>query len=308
MIIALIGPTAVGKTKLSIELAQKFNAEIVCVDSLLVYRDFNIGTAKPTVAEQKTIPHYCINIADPSNLFTAYDFCEAATGAIEKIQKKNKNVFLVGGSGLYFKALTQGMFQAPPSDPKIREALEERLSQDPKALYEELCRGSLKTSQAIHPNDHYRILRALEVYHMTGKSFSQYQEDHVQNKKKNFGIKDLIKIGLNMDRPLLYQNIEQRTAHMLKEGLIEEVRELQKKYSLECKPFQSVGYKETIQFLNIDPPIKSGDDSLKGLFERINQATRQLAKGQMTWFRADSEISWFLPSDPAIHHKIAKLL
>ena len=301
MIIALVGPTAVGKTKLSLELAQEFNAEIVCVDSVVVYRDFNIGTAKPTLEEQKKVPHYCIDIASPLDLFTAYDFCEAAIQAIEKIQKKNKNVFLVGGSGLYFKALTQGMFQAPPSDPKIREGLEERLSQDPKALYEELCLVDLKTSQAIHPNDHYRILRALEVYHMTGKSFSQYQEDHVQNKKKDFGIKDVVKIGLNMDRPLLYQNIEQRTACMLKEGLIEEVRELQKKYPLECKPFQSVGYKEILQFL-------SHEITQEELPQKITQATRQLAKGQMTWFRVDPQIQWFLPSDPAIHHKIAKLL
>ena len=121
MIIALVGPTAVGKTKLSLELAQEFNAEIVCVDSVVVYRDFNIGTAKPTLEEQKKVPHYCIDVTSPADLFTAYDFCEAAIQAIEKIQKKNKNVFLVGGSGLYFKALTQGMFQAPPSDPKIRE-------------------------------------------------------------------------------------------------------------------------------------------------------------------------------------------
>ena len=300
MIIALVGPTAVGKTKLSIELAQKLNAEIICVDSLLVYRDFNIGTAKPTAEEQRNIPHYCVGIANPTDLFTVYDFCEAATQAIEKIQKKNKNVFLVGGSGLYFKALTQGMFQAPPSDPKIREALEEALSQDPKALYEELCLVDAKTAQAIHPNDHYRILRALEVYRMTGKPFSQYHEEHAQDKKKNSGIKDLVKIGLNMDRVLLHQAIEKRTTQMLEKGLVEEVQELQKKYPLECKPFKSVGYKETLQFLN-------HEITQEELSQRINQSTRQLAKGQWTWFRTDPQIQWFLPMDPKLH-KIAEWL
>ncbi len=301
MIIAIVGPTAVGKTKLSLELAKEFNAEIVCVDSVVVYRDFNIGTAKPTLEEQNAIPHYCINIANPTDLFTAYDFCEAAIQAIDKIQKKKKHIFLVGGSGLYFKALTLGMFEAPPSDPKIREGLENRLSQDPQALYEELCRVDSKTAKAIHPNDHYRILRALEVYQMTGKSFSQYQKDHLQDKKKNFGIKDLVKIGLSMDRLELHQAIEQRTAYMLEAGLIEEVQGLQKKYPVECKPFKSVGYKETLQFL-------AHEMTREELSQKITQATRQLAKGQLTWFRADPKIQWFLPGDSAIHHKIAKLL
>ena len=264
----------------------------------MVYRDFNIGTAKPSSEDRKVVPHHVLDIVAPTELFTAHDFCEAATQAIEKIQKKNKNVFLVGGSGLYLKALTQGMFKAPPSDPYIRQELEERLFQDPKALYEELCRVDAKASDIIHPHDHYRILRAMEVYQMTGKPFSHYHEEHVP--KKTWTEK-IVKIGLTLDREVLYQRIEERTAHMLKEGLVQEVEELKKKYSLSCKPFKSVGYKETLQFLNHELTQEEHP-------QKMTQATRYLAKGQWTWFRADPEISWFLPSDPAIHHKIAKLL
>ncbi|MBI3019288.1 MAG: tRNA (adenosine(37)-N6)-dimethylallyltransferase MiaA [Deltaproteobacteria bacterium] len=298
MIIVIVGPTAVGKTKLSIELAQKFNAEIICVDSLVVYRDFNIGTAKPSSEERKLVPHHVLDFVAPTELFTAHDFCEAATAAMADVQKRGKNVFLVGGSGLYLKALTHGMFKAPPSDPQIREALEERLSQDPKALYEELCLVDSKTSHAIHPNDHYRILRALEVYQMTKKPFSRYHEEHVPKKR---GTEKIVKIGLTLDREVLYRRIEERTARMHRKGLVEEVQDLQKKYPLSCKPFKSVGYKETRQFLN-------HEITQEELLERINQATRQLAKGQWTWFRADPEIQWFLPTDSQISHKIAELL
>lgn len=296
--IALVGPTAVGKTKLSIELAQKFNAEIVCADSLVVYRDFNIGTAKPSCEDRKAVPHHVLDFVVPTESFTAHDFCEAATAAIADIQKRGKNIFLVGGSGLYLKALTQGMFNAPPSDPHIRQELEDVLSQDPKALYEELCRVDGETAQAIHPHDHYRILRALEVYRMTGKPFSQYHKEHVP---ENPWAKKIVKIGLTLDRKILYQKIEERTAQMLRKGIVEEVQSLQKKYPLSCKPFKSVGYKETLQFLN-------HEITQEELGSRINQATRQLAKGQWTWFRADPEIEWFLPTDSKISHKIAELL
>lgn len=296
-----MGPTAVGKTLLSLELAEKLNAEIVCVDSLVVYRDFNIGTAKPTLEERQRVPHHVIDLISPEENFTAFDFCEAANQAIRLIQKKGKKVFLVGGSGLYLKALTRGMFQAPPSDPLLKKELEKEMEEEgSERMYQKLRAVDPEWALTLHPHDRYRILRALEVFKVSGKKFSEFRQKHNPKQASPF-----LKIGLTIEREKLYQNIEHRTQKMLADGLIEEVSGLMKKYPLTCKPFKSVGYKETLQFLQSSSPGLSGGS--KELSQKITQATRHLAKGQWTWFRKDLEIQWFSPHDSQIYRKIAEL-
>lgn len=280
----ILGPTAVGKTAYSIELAQKFDAEIVCADSLLVYKDFNIGTAKPLLEEQRGIPHHLVDIAEPTENFTAFDFCEKAKLAIEEIQNREKNVLVVGGTGFYIKALTQGMFQAPPSDATIREELESELAEKGLAgLCEELKKVDPESAQSIHPHDEYRIIRALEVYRLSHIPLSVYKKKFSENTTYPF-----MKMGLHIERNVLHKNIENRTQKMIKEGLIEEVFDLLKKYPPTCKPFYSVGYQETVEYLN-------GGMNISGLEEKIIIRTRQLARKQLTWFRKDKEIQWREP-------------
>lgn len=282
--IVLVGPTAVGKTALSLELSDKLNAEIVYADSLVVYKDFNIGTAKPLLAEQKKIPHHLIDIVNPVENFTAFDFCKKANEAISDIHNRGKNVLIVGGTGFYIKALLDGMFNASPSNQAIREELEVELAEKGlEGMYEELKRVDLESAATIHPNDEYRIIRALEVFRLSGKPFSKYKENFIK-KRISF-----TKIGLNIERSKLHNNIELRTQKMLQDGLIDEVSVLTKKYPPTCKPFYSVGYQETVEYLK-------GHMTVSELEEKIVIRTRQLARKQLTWFRADKEIQWCSPS------------
>lgn len=287
-IIVVIGPTAVGKTALSIELAKAFDGEIVCVDSLLVYRDFNIGTAKPMVEERQGVFHHLIDIVDPTETFTAGDFRRRALDSISEIQFRGKRVFLVGGSGLYLKALSEGMFSVPPISPAIKMMLIERLKNEGAlALHRELKTIDPQSAEAIHPHDNYRILRSLEVYYGTEKPFSEYKREHQIRKERGMSF-EMIKIGLHLPKLLLHERIYLRTLEMLQKGLIEEVQRLKEKYPISAKPFQSVGYKETLLHIK-------GTFTQEALQEKITQETRLLAKRQMSWFRSDSEVRWFHP-------------
>lgn len=300
--VALMGPTAVGKTPLAIELAQKFNAEIICVDSIAVYRDFNIASAKPSAEEQQKIAHHLIDIAHPTELFSAGDFCGAATKAMEAIEKCRKNIFLAGGCGLYFRALFNGMFEIPEKNLKIKEKLEERIkTKGISSIYNELKDVDPDSAAEIHPHDRYRVLRALEVYYTTGKRFSEFKKEHRCHSRgistkiprafgpRNDGL-EVLKIGLNLPRQQLHQKISERTDQMFKKGLLEEVTSLLEKYPSTCKPFQSVGYKEVVSFLD------EARSAIRDLKEQINQKTRALVRRQLTWFRAERELQWFEPS------------
>lgn len=288
-IVALMGPTAVGKTPLAIELAQKIDAEIVCIDSIAVYRDFNIASAKPSALEQERIPHHLIDIVHPIEPFSAGDFCRAARDAMEMIEKRGKNILLAGGSGLYFRALFNGMFAIPQKDFKIKEKLEEKIKiEGIYYVYKELKELDPDSADAIHPHDRYRILRALEVYYTTGKRFSEFKKEHksvIQNK--------ILKIGLHLPRETLCQRISERTDQMFKKGLLEEVSSLLKKYPVTCKPFQSVGYKEVVSYVISRP---GGSRNLTELKEQVSQKTRALVRRQLTWFRSERELQWFEPS------------
>ena len=285
-IIILLGPTAVGKSDVALELAVEVNAEIINADSQQVYRYMNIGTAKPLPAVRERVPHHLIDIVDPDEEFNVAVFRQMAQENIEAIRRRKKNVIVCGGTGLYLKALTRGLFSGPKEEPKIRRALEAEIeSSGLISLYRRLERFDPKATSWIHPHDRQRIIRALEVYDLTGKPISLWQKEHAFSENAF----DALKLGLNRDRAELYELINRRCESMIQEGFLEEVRGLAEKgYGLDLKPMQSVGYRHMGLVLN-------GAMSLDKASELMKRDTRRLAKRQLTWFRQDREIRWFHP-------------
>ena len=285
-LIIILGPTAVGKSESALELAAEIGAEIVNADSQQVYRHMNIGTGKPSEADRARVPHHLIDVVDPDEEFNAAIFRELALEKIGQINERGKNVIVCGGTGLYLKALTRGLFVGPEQNPEIRgQVLREIEEKGLGAVYQRLTEVDPGAHSRIHPNDRQRIIRALEVYQLTGKPMSQWQQEH------DFGEEpfDTLKIGLNRERAELYDLINRRCHRMIQEGLLDEVRSLVAKgYSLDLKPLQSVGYRQ--MGLVLQEMLKIED-----AVEEMKQETRHLAKRQLTWFRRDEEIHWFHP-------------
>jgi tRNA dimethylallyltransferase len=309
-VIALMGPTAVGKTPLAIELAKKFNAEIICVDSIAVYREFTVASAKPSQAEQTAVRHHLIDVADPREPFSAGDFCRRATEAAADMEKRGKNVLLVGGSGLYFRAFFNGMFEIHHQDLNIKEELEQKLrTEGIVALYNELKKADPETALTVHPNDSYRIVRGLEVYYTTGRKFSEYKTNFQSLKSAKSSRFEVLKIGLNLPRPEIHRRISLRTEKMIKGGLLDEVSHLLKKYPVTCKPFQSVGYKEAVSFLKKETATGEASSFFQNeLATEIDQKTRTLARRQITWFRSEPGMRWFEPDTRKIEQAIEDFL
>lgn len=279
-IIVIVGPTASGKTSLSIKLAKKFNGEIVSADSRQIYRGMNIGTAKATIKEQKIVKHYLIDIKNPNQNYTVANFKKDAIKAIKTILNNKKLPFLVGGTGLYVQAIIDNL-DIPKVKPnkKLRLKLEKELNQyGIKYLFEKLVKLDPEAQYIIDPNNPRRIIRALEICIITGKPFSK------QRKKQN-RIFESLKIGINISRDLLYEKIDQRVDLMIKQGLINEVKKLIKKYGKNCQSFDAIGYREIINFL--DKKI-----SKEEAINQIKHNTRLFAKRQITWLKKDKEINW----------------
>lgn len=290
-VVLIVGPTASGKSALAIELAEKFNGEIVSADSMQVYRYMDIGTAKPAKEQRKKIPHHMIDAADPDEDYTAARYSDEASRAIREIHERGKNVFVAGGTGLYIKALTKGLFKGPGSDMRIRRefAVLGSGSEGAKYLYEKLQEVDPDAALRIHPNNMARIMRALEVYSLTGKPISVFQKEH------NFSEEpyEAMKIGLAVDRKSLYKGIEDRVDNMIKAGLLEEVRRLLAMgYSPGLKAMCGLGYKEIVGCIQ-------NKYSLEGAVVEIKKNTRRYAKRQMTWFRKEADIRWFAPDEKA---------
>ena len=287
-LVILLGPTAVGKSELALELAAAIDAEIVNADSQQVYRYLDIGTGKPSPAERERVTHHLIDIVNPDEEFNAALFCRLATQSIEQIPARNKNVIVCGGTGLYLKVLTRGLFAGPDQDAQIRQALERRIDAEGLAsLYRQLLRIDPSAGPTIHPNDRQRTIRALEVFQLTGKPLSQWQKEH-RFQERPF---EVVKIGLNRERGELYERINRRSERMVEDGLLEEVRSVVAKgYGLALKPLLSLGYRQMGQVL-------LGQQELPAAIEEMKQETRKLAKRQLTWFRADKEIRWFHPRE-----------
>ena len=280
--IFLVGPTGVGKSQIAIPLAEKINAEIVSCDSMQVYRNMDIGTDKPTKQDQKKIKHYLIDIIDLNKEYNVGIYIEDAGKVIQDIIKRGKIPLVVGGTGLYIKALIDGLFPGPEKNEKIRQELGQRIENEGlNVLYEELKKCDLPASEKINPNDSRRIIRALEVYYITGKPISSFQSQWNKNK-------DCIIIGLNRNREELYEKIDKRVDGMLDGGLVEEVKKLLKLGLRDNKTaMQALGYKEIIDYLD-------GKYDLSETISLIKRNTRRFARRQLTWFNKDDRVKWFL--------------
>lgn len=286
-LIVILGPTAVGKSEVALALAEAMQAEIINADSQQVYRSMDVGTGKPTKEQRGRIRHHLIDVVDPDEEFNAARFRSLAVKALENIHSRGKRAIVCGGTGLYIKALTQGLFAGPSQDPTVRERLGRELeSGGLRSLYERLAQADPVAVSRIHPHDRQRIIRALEVYELTGKAISDWQREHAF-KESPF---ETVKIGLDRDRCELYGMIDRRCERMIRDGLVDEVRGLiARGYGLDLKALQSVGYRHAGLFL-------TGAMRLNEAVTLMKRDTRRLAKRQLTWFRADKEIHWFHPT------------
>ena len=282
-LLCLLGPTAVGKTEIAIQLAQHLNAEIVSVDSRQIYKQMDIGTAKPTAEEQQAARHHLIDCVDISQPFSVADYQSLADAAITDIQNRGKQVLLVGGAGLYFRAIVDGLFEGPGADPLFRERLEQEVAQHGvDILHERLHACDPESAERIHPNNVVRVIRALEVYELTGTPMSEHQQQWHQGDQRY----PLVAFCLTMSRALLYRRIGQRVDVMLANGLITEVESLlAAEYARDTVALRSFGYKELIAYLD-------GKCTYMEAVEQLKQNTRRFAKRQLTWFRKDARIEW----------------
>ena len=282
-LLCLLGPTAVGKTEIAIQLAQRLNAEIVSVDSRQIYRQMDIGTAKPTLEEQQAARHHLIDCVDISQPFSVADYQALADAAIADIQSRGRRVLLVGGAGLYFRAIIDGLFEGPGADMALRKQLEQEVAQHGvDVLHERLRACDPESAERIHPNNVVRVIRALEVYALTGTPMSEHQQQwHQENQRYPF-----IAFCLTMPRALLYRRIEQRVDIMLANGLLAEVESLLAAgYARDTAALRSFGYKELIAYLDRNCTYLEAVAQLK-------RNTRRFAKRQLTWFRKDPRIEW----------------
>ncbi|HSB06670.1 MAG TPA: tRNA (adenosine(37)-N6)-dimethylallyltransferase MiaA [Thermodesulfobacteriota bacterium] len=282
-VVIILGPTGAGKSRLALELAEKLGGEIISADSMQVYKYMDIGTDKPTPEEQKRVHHHLIDLVPPDQPFHAGLYRVLGRRTIEQLHTSGKPIWVVGGTGLYIKSLTQGLFQSPSIDPDVREKLKrEEKEKGIDGLYRRLKNVDSKTASQLHPHDLFRIIRALEVFESTGMPISFFREQH------RFGDRPyhLFKIGLEMERGRLYRRIEARVDRMIERGFLEEVQSLMKMgYGPQLKPMQSLGYKQFVQFV-----LKRME--WDEVIRQIKRDTRHYAKRQWTWFKADSEVRW----------------
>ena len=279
-LIVILGPTASGKSELGLKLAKKFNGEIVSADSRQIYRGMDIGTVKPTKKERKIIKHYLIDIKKPSQPYTVWEYKRSAIGAISKIIKKDKISFLVGGTGLYIKAVVDNL-EIPQVKPdwKLRKSLELKIkTRGLKSLYDELIKIDPEAAYIVDSQNPRRIIRALEIAIKTKKPFSQ-------QRKKGESLFDVLEIGISSDKEKLKEKIEKRVDKMMKAGLLKEVKNLIKIYDKNLSTFDAIGYREIIDYIN-------KKISLAEAIEKIKKNTWHFAKRQMTWFKKDKRIIW----------------
>lgn len=288
-LIIICGPTGVGKSALAVKLARFFNGEIISADSQQVYRDLNIGTGKLSTIERRGIPHHLLDVVPPNGKFDAGQFVKLADAAIADIHSRNKRVIVVGGTGLYLKALMSGLVDTASRDDVFRAILDARIEKEGiESLHAELLKVDPQKAAQLDPHDKTRIIRALEVFHLTGQTMTAAQTAHGFAQERY----PAIWIGLTRPREELVDIIHKRVDVMLAAGWVDEVRELIQKYSRGIAPFSAVGYREIADYLE-----GKIDESM--MRDMICTATRQYSKRQMTWFRSNPKIAWFSPADMA---------
>lgn len=288
-VLAIVGATATGKSALGMTLAERLGGEIVNADALQVYRGFDIGTAKPGPEERSRVRHHLIDILEPHERYSAGEFARRAEEAIEDIQARGRLPIVVGGSGLYLRALFEGISPIPVADPEVRQRLRDRLADEDglAGLYEELRRLDPATAARLPPGDTQRILRALEVAQVSGKPLSDWIS------RQPFGAQRIavVRVGLTVPRAILYDQIAGRVARMVEEGWVEEVAGLLARgLTPDLPAFQAIGYRQLVLFF-------SGEWSLDRAIEETVKATRRFAKRQETWFRKEPDVAWFSGQD-----------
>jgi tRNA dimethylallyltransferase len=296
----VLGPTASGKTALAVKLADNFGGEIVNCDSVAMYREFEIGTAKPSAAERGRVPHYLLDFVEPDSYITAGEYARKARDAIQDISARKKVPIVVGGTGLYLRALLEGLFPGPQRSEELRERLRERAEERGSAyLHHILKRIDVAAAQKIHANDLPKLIRAIEVCLASGGRMSELWKKG-RDPLPGFRI---LRLGLNPDRQALYERINRRARDMFDSGLVEETRALLNKYGERALPFSSLGYKQAVQVLN-------GTLALEEAIPGAQQAHRNYAKRQMTWFRREPDVVWFagFGDDPAVVEQAIKLV
>ena len=290
-IIVIVGPTAVGKTYISVELAKKLNTEIISADSMQIYKGMNIGTAKITEEEKQGIIHHMIDIINPDEEYSVSEFKYDAEKIIDRLLSENRIPIIVGGSGLYVNSLIYDLdFGNTKSNKKLREYYTYYYKEHGEdALYDKLLKIDPVAAEKIHKNNIKRIIRALEVYDITGVKFSELNTD-IRKKSNKY---DCILIGLSMERKVLYERINQRVDEMLSKGLVDEVNSLIKKgYRKNLVSMRGIGYKEIIEYLEGNTDYEEAVNTLK-------QNTRRFAKRQYTWFLKDENVKWFSVDNPS---------
>lgn len=282
-VLVVVGPTAVGKTELSLILAQKLGGEIISADSMQVYRGMDIGTAKPNYLEQERVVHHLLDVVDPDQRFNVADYVGLAEDVLANLQTRGVPPVLTGGTGLYIDALLDGfLFPDSSADPELRAQLQARAYEDPQGLFQELERVDPESANKIHPNDLRRVIRALEVYRRTGEPISVLQRKQEQEDRPYRPVY----VGLSRRREELYSRINQRVDQMVDQGLIAEVEGLLKAYPQQPTALQALGYKEIVWYLQ-------GQIDLDQALEILKRDTRRYAKRQLSWFKRNQRIHWF---------------
>ena len=287
-VIVICGPTASGKTALSIELAKKIDGEIISCDSMQIYKDMNIGTAKPSKEEMQGIPHHLIDCVEPNQRYSVAEYKKDAESAIEQILAKGKTPIVVGGTGLYVDSLIYGIeYQDIKLDEKYRQELEERASKEGlEKLYEEAKEIDPQAMEKISVNDKKRIIRVLEIYKATGKNKT---EQEIESRKN--GVKYDYKVfAINLEREILYERINKRVDNMIEQGLIQEVEQILIQYKEFPTAMQGLGYKEVVEYLQ-------GITTKEEMIEKLKMETRRYAKRQITWFKKNKQTIWIGPKD-----------
>ena len=278
-LLVLSGPTGSGKSGLAVRIAESIGAEIVNADSMQVYRGLDIGTAKPSAEELARVPHHLLGIITPEVHFTASDFRREASAAISEINSRGKKVIVVGGTGLYIRALLDGLVDSPDGDPELRLQFADLPGEE---LLQRLLLVDPETASRLHQNDRLRIIRALEVYSQTGRPISAFRSEHAFSGSYY----DTLKMAFRVERQELYRRINLRVDQMLEDGLVAEVAaQLSLGYSRDLKALRSIGYKEISAFL-------AGEIKLDEAVNLIKRDTRRYAKRQMTWFSKENDIYW----------------
>ena len=282
LLVVLLGPTGSGKTSLAIALAEKFDGEIVSCDSVAVYRDLEIGTAKPSREERQRVPHHLIDVVSPAEFLTAGDYSRLARQALTEIVARRHFPVVAGGTGLYLRALLEGLFAGPPRSEELRRRLRERAQErGAPYLHKLLQRLDPSAARAIHPNDVAKMIRALEICISSRRRMTDLWQ---QGRDPLQGFR-ILRLGLNPERELLYQRLNARALQMFQQGLIEETRNLVQHYGESIQPLQSLGYKQAVQYLRREL-------SREQAISLAQQGHRNYAKRQMTWFRREPDVHW----------------